>query len=588
MLLNATPFALLPLASGTLSLLLVLIAWRHRHEPSARAFIWLTLAACAYAFGYALEVAGADLATKTLAARLEYVGIAFVPPLVLVFALYYTGYDGWLTRRVCLLLFAVPSLTLLMVWTNDWHHLHWSGLALDETPPFSTLRIDRGPWWYVHVVSSELLLLAGTLVLIQAIVNAPQLYRGQAVALFLGILVPWVANAAYYLLGVRPLGRLDPTPTAFVLTTVCVAFALFYYRLLDLMPIARAAVLNAMQDGVIVLDRRRRVVDLNPAAQRMLGFSLDRALGRDGAELIGQALEGLLAQPPSGTSPRPDHAAEPGAFRAEDADHLFRLAGAGVAARDPELVVATEDGERYLELRVAPIGTGAERSGNRAGPRGPALPGGEVAGNAEGANSWLVLLRDITERRRAEERLRRVALYDLLTGLPTRRLLFERLEEAIAQARRRGKPLSLLVLDLLRFREVNETYGPHYGDVLLRQVAGRLRGAVRSGGATLARIGDDDFAVVLPEMGPEGASMVAAKLLAALADPFVLDGAYLRPTVEMSGRIGLACYPADAVEARELLAAAQRALAEAGRLDLNVAGVWAEPGRRPVDTSGVV
>jgi diguanylate cyclase (GGDEF)-like protein len=118
---------------------------------------------------------------------------------------------------------------------------------------------------------------------------------------------------------------------------------------------------------------------------------------------------------------------------------------------------------------------------------------------------------------------RDLALHDALTGLPNRSLLQDRVEQALAQARRHGTQTALLLLDLDRFKEVNDTLGHHHGDRLLMLVGPRLAGALREQD-TVARLGGDEFVVLLPEVsGEAGARTVAATLVAALAEPFVVD-----------------------------------------------------------------
>jgi diguanylate cyclase (GGDEF)-like protein/PAS domain S-box-containing protein len=151
----------------------------------------------------------------------------------------------------------------------------------------------------------------------------------------------------------------------------------------------------------------------------------------------------------------------------------------------------------------------------------------------------ILMLKDVTERKQAEEALAHQALHDSLTGLPNRNLLHDRLEQAILSARREGKPLAVLLIDLDRFKEVNDTFGHHYGDLLLKQVGARLRSSLRETD-TVARLGGDEFAVLLPTCSEvSGARLAAAKLLAALEQPFLVEG----ETLHISGSMGVVLYP---------------------------------------------
>jgi diguanylate cyclase len=140
------------------------------------------------------------------------------------------------------------------------------------------------------------------------------------------------------------------------------------------------------------------------------------------------------------------------------------------------------------------------------------------------------------------------ALHDPLTGLPNRELFADRVGQAIRTADRQLRPAALLLLDLDRFKDVNDTLGHHHGDLLLDEVATRLTGVLRQVD-TVARLGGDEFAVLLPEVDAEGAPAVAEKLRVALHQPLTLDGVGL----DLDASIGIAVYPDHGGDAAELL-----------------------------------
>jgi diguanylate cyclase (GGDEF)-like protein len=153
------------------------------------------------------------------------------------------------------------------------------------------------------------------------------------------------------------------------------------------------------------------------------------------------------------------------------------------------------------------------------------------------------------------------ALHDALTGLANRTLLTQRTEEAIRRAEHNGARVGLLLVDLNRFKAVNDTLGHLCGDRLLQEVAARLTGAVRSDD-TVARLGGDEFAVLLPRLGSTvAASYVANRVAQALATPVELDGLSL----EVGGSIGVAVHPTDSADADELLKHADIAMYAAKR-----------------------
>jgi diguanylate cyclase (GGDEF)-like protein len=169
---------------------------------------------------------------------------------------------------------------------------------------------------------------------------------------------------------------------------------------------------------------------------------------------------------------------------------------------------------------------------------------------------FTAILADITERRRLEERIRYLAHYDELTDLPNRALFYDRLKQAVALARRQGDRLALIYLDLDRFKPVNDHYGHHTGDLLLKAIAQRLRACVRESD-TLARLGGDEFAVLMHSITSlRDVAAVVEKLDDAFAVPFPIGDLLL----SIGASLGTAIFPDDADYADGLVKIADQAM----------------------------
>ncbi len=197
-----------------------------------------------------------------------------------------------------------------------------------------------------------------------------------------------------------------------------------------------------------------------------------------------------------------------------------------------EVTALVETGGAVIEMRWAPSGA-----------------------SVQGGSGVVVVGIDITARRRAEEALRHQALHDALTGLPNRALLGDRLAAGVRGVARHRTPLALLLIDLDRFKDVNDTLGHHHGDLLLRQVGARM-GALLRATDTVARLGGDEFAVVLPGADSATGTVVAAKIATALAAPFAVEGRDLT----IGASIGIAVCPEHGVDAETLLRRADVAM----------------------------
>jgi diguanylate cyclase (GGDEF)-like protein/PAS domain S-box-containing protein len=169
---------------------------------------------------------------------------------------------------------------------------------------------------------------------------------------------------------------------------------------------------------------------------------------------------------------------------------------------------------------------------------------------------WVAFLRDVTDSRNEIVALRHQAMHDGLTNLPNRMMLFDRLADALEAARNQGTVIALLLMDLDRFKEVNDTFGHHFGDVLLKQVAFRLRNQLHVDD-TVARLGGDEFAIVLTSaLDANAVAMTARRILNSLQQPFVVEGQVL----EVGASIGIALYPQHGSDARTLMRRADVAM----------------------------
>jgi PAS domain S-box-containing protein len=269
----------LPIIAAFTFLILALLTWQHRQTVGAPSFIGLCIALAVWAAGGGLEHASTELPVALFWAKFKYLGAVFVPTLWFVIALRYTGRDRWLTPRNAALLSIPPLLSLAMVLTTEWHGLYWSSYRMTETQSGMLFLTTRGTGYWFNGAYNYLLMFIGTVLLIRMALRTLRLYRLQLIVLIVGCLVPWIANLSF-LLRIVPLPGIDLTSVAFVFTAVGIVVGVLRLKMLDIVPVARDALIENMSDGVIVIDVESRVIDINPTVERLIGRKAHEVLGQ--------------------------------------------------------------------------------------------------------------------------------------------------------------------------------------------------------------------------------------------------------------------------------------------------------------------
>ncbi|HYR28711.1 MAG TPA: EAL domain-containing protein [Thermoanaerobaculia bacterium] len=263
-------------------------------------------------------------------------------------------------------------------------------------------------------------------------------------------------------------------------------------------------------EGIVVYDRELRYVIWNRFMEELTDLPPKEVLGKSAEELFPHIREQLV-------------------------DEMLRraLGGETVSAPDIQFTIP--------------------QTGRRGWVSAVYRPHSDANGKIVGV---IGLIRDITQRKSAEQQIEYQAYHDALTGLANRRLFQEHLSLALALAQRRHSFVAVLFLDLDHFKIVNDSLGHSVGDALLKQVANRLRHAVREGD-TVARVGGDEFTIVLQEIQrPDDAAAIAKKVIRSIADPIEVNGHKLYVTTS----IGVTVYPRDGEDAETLLKNADAAM----------------------------
>ena len=281
-----TPFTLPLFATAVICLAVAGMGLRRR-APGATAAAVLLISAAAWIAGFGLEILSEPLAQKLFWARLQYFGIVLVPVCWFVFALQYSGRIDRSGTPLLAVLLVIPLATLAILFSPPRTALMWRQVAIEPGPGFDLLAIDYGPWFWLHTAYCYGLLAAATVILLLAMRRSPHVYRKQAPWVTVAALAPWLLNVLY----VSGAAAVDPTPFGFAVAGAAAFWALTRQQLLDIMPVPRGRIVEAMRDGVIVLDAEDRIVDLNPAAERILRAPASTVLGRGFEDAISRRVK---------------------------------------------------------------------------------------------------------------------------------------------------------------------------------------------------------------------------------------------------------------------------------------------------------
>lgn len=283
---EATLYRLVLYFATALSLYISYQSWKRRPSNCATAVSLLMLSVSLWTMSEALYLFSKSFPLKMFWYNFRFFSITVVPVLWLIVALQYTKFNKMVSKLSLSLLLIIPAITVVMVWTDPWHHLFRTDVKLVDNGFLLIIANKNQIWFWVHTYYSYLLLFTGIALLSSAFFKLPGIYRKQTAILLAGALVPWVGNAItiYKLV---PLPDIDITPLTMPLTGAVFFFGLFRYRFLDLIPIARDMLVENMQDIIMVIDTHKRIIDLNPTARTILNET--------SGTLIGQPITTVLA-----------------------------------------------------------------------------------------------------------------------------------------------------------------------------------------------------------------------------------------------------------------------------------------------------
>lgn len=261
-------YTLILLVPAFISIALAIEAQKQRYAPRGRLFALAMLAIGVWSATYAMELASTTQNMMQFWLKLEYIAIPWVSLLMMLVVLNYSGIETTIKPTQIGYLSIIPLITMALAVTHEHHTFYYKHIELSNHGPIPLLKLEIGPWYYVHVFYSYVLNLYALGVLIRKLIHQRSLFRNQLIFLLVAVLVPLLSFTLYFA-KLMPIKNIDPTPFAFTVSGMLMSVSILRFRMLDLLPIAREHVFRSMSDGLLVIDAKLRLVDCNPVADQI-------------------------------------------------------------------------------------------------------------------------------------------------------------------------------------------------------------------------------------------------------------------------------------------------------------------------------
>lgn len=273
-----TIFFYIFLATAFVSFLVSFMAWKRKQVKGAIELCRLMFSAGFYAFFIAFEASSTSMEEKVMWSKIGYYGAASVPVFYFIFIKRYTGSANVTSQKNMLLLFTLPVITLILAITNEKHHLLWSSYS-PINPETNLAVYHHGIWfWIGYMAYDYILLFFATISLFRFIFGHKHVFRKQGFLILFAGICPWIAGIIY-LTNLNPVSGFDLAPVFTGLSGILLIYVIQKQDFLDLVPIARKTLVETLQDGILALDSKNRIQDINEAAYLYLGIKVKNVLG---------------------------------------------------------------------------------------------------------------------------------------------------------------------------------------------------------------------------------------------------------------------------------------------------------------------
>ncbi|MBP7106192.1 MAG: diguanylate cyclase [Spirochaetia bacterium] len=433
----------------------------------SKEFAIVNFAIAWYVFFTAFELMSVELDQVLFFTHLEYIATTFLPALLINFVLKFLDYDSPYNNPILIALSIIAFAELILQWTTTSHGLVYRNVHLQAYGNLWVIHFEKGPVYILGAIIQELSIIGSMILFINALSKAKGTLRTQLSLIIIALSIP-LAVFLLYIFSAIPVPY-DINSFSFTLVSIFTTILLLRVDMFTFAPVKQGRVFMSMRESCVIVDENGRIVDMNQRAKEMLPFL--------NSDVIGEKALDVFAIFPS----------------------LI------------EIMIHPE--EQEIELNASSVG-------------GPEWILAKISLLNEGRKDsivYAIFFEDTTERHRMLESLQYYATQDDLTGLFNRRYFYEAIKPGIEVSITKGSEVSIIMIDIDSFKEVNDAHGHAIGDKVLRSCAKVLAAKLESeSDAIIGRFGGDEFIVFLPEASLEEAQRIAEKLrLSVVAMPIL-------------------------------------------------------------------
>lgn len=408
--------------------------------PGGKAYFFMTLCSSIYALAYAFVLSSHEIEKITFWIKIEYIGLPFIPVFCLIMCLEYSGYKKYLENKRKYILFIIPFASVLLHYTNEYHHLFYHSISIVKDGHFSLAVLEKGSWYFIYAGYSFVCIVLGIFALLTKLKSTHNYGRLQIICMTIGLLIP-VTASFIYIADLSP-SRIDFAPVTLSISAIFQGVAILSFGMFNLVPIIKEKLFESMHDGVLVLNQYGNLVDYNKAATRLIPF-----INKD---VLGKKIESIL----------------------EGYPNVLKQINEGIKEEEYEFKQGNE--KIYYQLRCSTL----------------------LANNGQLLGS-IILITDVTEKTLMLRELKKLASIDDLTQIYNRKYFFELANQGFDNVSKNNGELAVIMLDIDHFKQINDSFGHDVGDFVIKQVAKICRGILGED-SVVGRYGGEEFVICMP------------------------------------------------------------------------------------------